>query len=99
MLKNGHAKLLELLLADEKVELDSKDHYGSTPLLVAVKNGREELVKRLLFTEGVKLDSLDTFGRTPLWWARRNGYPHIFNLILDKAKKKGIFICDRDLLI
>ena len=43
--RNGHEAVVKLLLATEKVNLDSKDSkYGQTPLSWAAKNGQEAVV-------------------------------------------------------
>ncbi|KAI9760034.1 MAG: hypothetical protein M1840_002750, partial [Geoglossum simile] len=50
--RNGHEAVVKLLLAIEKVDLNSKDSsYGRTPLSWAAGNGHEAVVKLLLATE------------------------------------------------
>ncbi|KAI9771507.1 MAG: hypothetical protein M1840_002127 [Geoglossum simile] len=56
---NGHEVVVKLLLATEKVDVNSKDsHYGQTPLSWAAGNGHEAVVKLLLATEKVDMDFL-----------------------------------------
>jgi ankyrin repeat protein len=91
------ARVLEMMLADDRVKPDSKDYYGMTPLTMAVISGREEIVKLLLATNNVNPDSQDRFGRTPLWWARRNGNHCVEGALLDNAEKRGIVMSNHKL--
>jgi ankyrin repeat protein len=51
----------------EKIDVDSKDSYGQTPLLWAAEEGHEAAVKLLLNTGEVDIESKDnTNKRTPL---------------------------------
>ncbi|KAI9763767.1 MAG: hypothetical protein M1840_009092 [Geoglossum simile] len=59
---------VKLLLASEKVDVDSKDSSGRTPLSWAAESGHEAVVKLLLATERVDVDSKSYNGQTPLSW-------------------------------
>ncbi|KAI9766614.1 MAG: hypothetical protein M1840_006425 [Geoglossum simile] len=82
--KNGHEAVVKLLLATERVNLDSKATiYKGTPLSWAAENGHQAVVKLLLATERVDLDSKDiSWERTPLSWAAGNGYDAVVKLLL-----------------
>jgi ankyrin repeat protein len=58
--------VVELLLAREGVDPDSKGNCGQTPLSWATENGHETVVELLLAREGVDPDSKDGYGQTPL---------------------------------
>jgi ankyrin repeat protein len=45
--KNGHEAVVKLLLETGKVDIDSKDCYGQTPLWIAAENGHKAIVKLL----------------------------------------------------
>ncbi|KAJ2983856.1 hypothetical protein NQ176_g381 [Zarea fungicola] len=45
--KNGHAAVVELLLATNKVNVDARDNWGGTPLLHAARNGHAAVVELL----------------------------------------------------
>ncbi len=64
---------VQLLLADSRVDPDSKDQHGRSPLSYAAEHGQLDDVKLLLATEKVDLKSEDKGGRTPLWYASRAG--------------------------
>lgn len=65
------------------IDIDSKDHYNSTPLSVAARLGHAKVVE-LLLTESHAINTKDTFGRTPLWWAERTGNQAIAELLFQK---------------
>jgi hypothetical protein len=85
----GHKVVVKLLLETGKVEADSKDEDGRTPLSWAASNGREAIVKLLLKTGKVEADSKDEDGRTPLWWAASSGREAIVKLLLETGKVKA----------
>jgi ankyrin repeat protein len=66
------AETVVKLLDPGKVDADSEDEDGRTPLSFAAQNGHEAVVK-LLLEKGTKVDSKDKRGRTPLSWAAWNG--------------------------
>jgi ankyrin repeat protein len=61
---------VELLVAKDSVDPDSKDIYSWTPLSWAAENRHKEVVKLLRAKDGVDLDFKDTIkGQTLLLWA------------------------------
>ncbi|KAH7462318.1 hypothetical protein FOMA001_g18690 [Fusarium oxysporum f. sp. matthiolae] len=48
---NGHDTVARAILSHESIDLDQKDHYGSTLLSIAVRHCRTDVVKVLLATE------------------------------------------------
>jgi ankyrin repeat protein len=58
----------KLLLARGKVDTDSKDNYGQTPLRRAAGNGHEAVVKLLLATSKVDADSEDNYPTSLYTW-------------------------------
>jgi ankyrin repeat protein len=83
---HGHEGVAKLLLETGKVEADSKDSFGQTPLSRAAENGHEAIVKLLLETGKVEADSKNNYGHTPLLWAAENGHEAIVKLLLDTGK-------------
>jgi ankyrin repeat protein len=74
---------VELLLARDDVDQDSKDTLISqTPLSWAAEKGHEAVVKLLLAKDSVDPDSKDSKGWTPLSWAAQNGHEAIVKLLL-----------------
>jgi len=74
--------VVKLLLKTGKVDVDSKNNNGRTPLSWAAENGHEAVVKLLLETGKVDVDSKnDYYGRTPLSWAAENGHEAMVKLL------------------
>jgi ankyrin repeat protein len=45
--KIGHARVVQLLLEKNGVDIEARDRFGDTPLTIAVSNGHEEVVRLL----------------------------------------------------
>ena len=82
----GFKDVVQQLLATGKVELDSKDDYGRTPLLLAAVQGHKAVVQLLLATGKVELDSKDNYGWTPLSRAAAEGHKAVVRLLLATGK-------------
>ncbi|KAF2685037.1 hypothetical protein K458DRAFT_430639 [Lentithecium fluviatile CBS 122367] len=65
----AHEAIVKLLLQIGKVDVDSRDNSGRTPLSWAAEKGNETMVKLLLESGKVDVDSKDNSGQTPLFWA------------------------------
>jgi len=78
----GHKEVVQLLLKQERVEVNSNDTLASTPLSLAVINGHEAIVQLLLQQEGVEVNAEDGDGRTPLPWAAIRGHEAVVRLLL-----------------
>lgn len=78
--------VMGLFLNSGKLDVESKDLSGRTPLLWAVQSGREDTVKLLLELGKAGTDSKDQFGRSPLSWAAQSGSEDITKLLLDLGK-------------
>jgi len=83
---NGHDAVVKLLLETGKVDADSRDGSGQTPLWWAAQNGHDAVVKLLLETGKVNADSKGGSGQTPLWRAARNGHDAVVKLLLEAGK-------------
>ena len=63
--EKGDEAIVKLLLETGKVDADSKDNFGWTPLSCAARNRHKAIVKLLLNTGKVNADSKD-YQQTPL---------------------------------
>src|ERR1700733_7188217 len=81
----GHKTIVELLLAEDDFDLDSKDSTLPTLLLHAARRGYEAVIKLLLSKDDVDPDSKDIALRTPLWWAAEGGHEAVVKLLLRKG--------------
>jgi ankyrin repeat protein len=81
--QNGRLAVVELLLANDGVDLDSKEtKRGQTPLSLAAKHGHDAVVKLLLSKDSIDPDSKDNDGRTPLSWGAEKGHKAAVKLLL-----------------
>lgn len=78
--------VIRLLLNTGKVDADSKDGDGQTPLLWASQNGHEVVVKPLLDIGKINANFKDRYNRTPLYCAARNGNRAVVKLPLNISK-------------
>lgn len=74
-----------MLLNTGKVDVNSKDQSGQTPLSLAAGNRHEAVVEMLVDTDKVAIESKDLNGWTPLWWAVQNRNKAIVRMLLDKG--------------
>lgn len=65
-----------------KVDSDSKDSYGQTPLAWAAEKGNYVVVKLLLDSGKVDVNSKDSSCQTPLLRAAANGHDRVVKLLL-----------------
>jgi ankyrin repeat protein len=82
----GLMNLLSCFLEMDKVDVDSKDEDGRTPLSWAARNGHEAVVKILLDTGKVDVDVRNRNGWTPLSLAAGNGREAVVKMLLDTGK-------------
>jgi ankyrin repeat protein len=85
--EKGHEDVVRLLLDTGKTDLDAKDDYGQTPLLVAARNGHGAIAKLLLATGEINVHTEDRDGWTPLSWATEGGYKDVVELLLKAGAK------------
>jgi ankyrin repeat protein len=71
---DGHKAIVELLLAEDGVNPNTKDSGCWTPLSWAAELGSEEMVRLLLSKDGVDPDSIDSDERRPLSRAAEMGH-------------------------
>ena len=83
----GLKDILRLLLVNPKVDPDTRDSYGRTPLSLAAENRHEAVVKLLLETGRVDINSMDRRDWTPLSWAKNKGHKAVVKLLLEKGAK------------
>src|SRR3984957_15262233 len=92
--ENGHEAVMKLLLAQDDVDVNSKDRrFGRTPLSLAAGKGHEAVGKLFLARDDVDADSKDSKGQTPLSLAAENGREAVVKLFLARddvdADSKG----------
>jgi ankyrin repeat protein len=79
----GHKSLAEHLLRTENCDIEQKNAYGQTPLILAVANEYADLVQ-LLLEQGANVEAEATSKGTALSVAVRHGNEAIVRLLLDQ---------------
>jgi hypothetical protein len=72
--RNGHDKVVTLLLAHPDIDINQKDYYGESPFFWACVNGSTSCVQLLLKDGRVKVNEPNRNGSTPLYWAAPYGH-------------------------
>ncbi|UCK58910.1 hypothetical protein AFCA_001744 [Aspergillus flavus] len=91
----GHLCVVNTLLS-HKANANIKDHYRSTPLLMAVRNGHKDVVERLITLADSSIHFQNGLDQTLLWWAARCGDAGIVELIVRWAKEHNIEAIESD---
>jgi len=80
----GLYTVVQKLLQQGDVEVDSRDMLKQTPLFIAAENGHEAVVKILLEREDVDVNSRDNNDRTPLFSAAAEGHRDVVKMLLER---------------
>ncbi|KAH8744645.1 ankyrin repeat-containing domain protein, partial [Hyaloscypha finlandica] len=86
--KNGHRGIVRLLL-EKGAEVNAQNHFGNSPLSLAVEYGHDLVVEEILTRQKLDVDPTQwdgTYsGRTPLHWAAEKGYEKIARSLLENG--------------
>ncbi|KAH6949109.1 ankyrin repeat-containing domain protein [Fusarium avenaceum] len=63
---NGHRDILEMLMADGRIDINQTSEDGNTSLHLAASVPHKDVVQALLRSDTINMNSQDYFGRTPL---------------------------------
>ena len=80
--KLGHVRIVRLLLADDRVDVNYRSQTGGTALHIAAENGHAEVVQLLLGSDKIDVNSKDEYGRTPMNYAMLQTHFGIIELLL-----------------
>lgn len=78
----GDKAAIVLFLAG-KIDINTRDERGWTPLMISSFNGNEEIAE-LLVQNGADVHMRDNAGYGPMHWAAFNGYHRVIRLLLEK---------------
>ena len=81
----NYGDLLDLLLAQPGLEVNIRDKYNRTPLMVACGWGSENSVRKLLQVAGIKINCQDIWGGTALQLALENDYPGCIRILREAS--------------
>ncbi|RDW62198.1 hypothetical protein BP6252_11631 [Coleophoma cylindrospora] len=82
----GHEAIVKLLLDAGKVEVDTKDKYGMTPLSYASEKGYKSIIQLLLDTGKAEVNARNKSGTTPLLHATKNGHDSAVRALLATSR-------------
>ena len=82
--QNGHERVVEILLGQDKIDPDILGQYGEALPSYVAWNGDEGTGKILLGRDDVKPDEPDKFGKTPLCCAVWNGHEGMVKMLLGR---------------
>jgi ankyrin repeat protein len=81
--KRGDCDTIRVLLAYEGINVNVPEHYGYTPLLLAVRNSHLEAVRLLLQYDGIDINQKAGFyNRTALFWAMNYSNQDMVDLLI-----------------
>ncbi|KAI3658671.1 hypothetical protein MP638_006735 [Amoeboaphelidium occidentale] len=79
-----HSSVVELLLEQDRCDVEAKDEAGWTPLHIAASTNQEMTVK-LLIAKDADVNATNDSGVTPLCYACSKGYKNIVTILLDNG--------------
>ncbi|XXQ39297.1 Ankyrin repeat domain-containing protein [Plasmodiophora brassicae] len=86
----GRHKVVDVLLGDDRIQVDVRDDKGRTPLMLAASYGHFKVVKSVLSgVKPIKVDAVDRHKRTALDWAEASRHPHPEIVSLLAAVSRG----------
>ena len=72
-IRDGHGDVVDLLLAQPGVDVNIRDEYNETPLMVACYPSSEIILRKLLQAEGIDINCRWDDGDTPLLYCLAEG--------------------------
>jgi ankyrin repeat protein len=83
--RSGNSEVVRILIEYNPADINSRDEYGWTPLLMASggHNFKGGFALRLLLEHGADINLQDETGLTPLQWASFNGALEVVRLLLE----------------
>ncbi len=82
--REGHTKIVELLLARPNIDINAQDSAGTTALIYAVMMRSNEIVQLLLAQPNISINTQDKSGWTALMFAALSGCNEIVSALLAK---------------
>ncbi len=83
-IEGHHAEAAKLLIESGKVDLNTKDLEGKTPLIVALNSGEREIAEALI-AKGADIQAKDKNDVTPLNAALRMGQTEVATALIEKG--------------
>ncbi len=76
----GNGKVVQLLLEDQRFNINAQDEEGNTPLHIAIRNG--QVIAQVLLSHNAQVNALNNQDQTPLHFAAQYGRTALAQLLL-----------------
>ncbi|KAI3034865.1 hypothetical protein CBS76997_10987 [Aspergillus niger] len=83
--ENGHDPVVQVLLTNEQLDVNARDHRKSTALHEAAWKGHLAVADLLLTKPNIDINVEDRYGCTPLWYATRHGHHNVALRLLEES--------------
>ncbi|GCB25504.1 ankyrin-1 [Aspergillus awamori] len=83
--ENGHDPVVQVLLTNEQLDVNARDHRKSTALHEAAWKGHLAVANLLLTKPNIDINVEDRYGCTPLWYATRHGHHNVALRLLEES--------------
>ncbi|KAJ9150773.1 Ankyrin repeat domain-containing protein 50 [Pleurostoma richardsiae] len=83
--QSGHLDAVEVLLLEERTDINMRGRSGRTALSFACGNGHLDVIEALLKRYDNRPDEPDNAGWTPLFWAVGGGHTRVISRLLEHS--------------
>jgi len=94
--RNGDHDLIKTLLGHPSLDMNARNQYGSTPLMLACMSGKPEAVIAMLKDSRVNVEAVEKMGRTALWLAAYYGHCMIVEWMLASGREVKLEAAGRE---
>ncbi|MBM5782644.1 MAG: ankyrin repeat domain-containing protein, partial [Pelagibacterales bacterium] len=92
--RNGYVSALDILLGDDKIDVNHANEKGATALILAIQNGHLEVVEKLLEVSGIEVNKAEPNGNTALMIAAEKGHLEVVEKLLAYKNENGELLTD-----
>ena len=89
----SHVAVVMFLVAQEEVQVNTKDDHDYSPLSYAAEYGCEVVVKILVGQDGAKVNTKDNDGHLPLFHAVGMGHEVVVKILVTWTPRTGMAVC------
>jgi len=82
--REGQIEMVKMLLEEEGADVNARNRYDNTPLMIAIRNGHTEIA-RMLIDRGADVNIKSNDGKTALLWASLRGQTEIVRLLIQNG--------------
>jgi ankyrin repeat protein len=86
-ISKAHKETVQILLKDERIEINQHDKYGDTALMWACSEGHKEIVEMLIQDKQIQINQQNKIGYTSLMLASERGHEDIVQMLEAKENE------------